>query len=478
MFRTIAKTWPQGDLAPRAYRMAILRRVLNGTFYDNLRHAFAEEVNDAGEYVPLRKRRPSVRTSICRIVVEDSVSLLFGSDNFPAIAVADKNQEAQLRRVLAEANCNEIMLDAATRGSVGSVAIMFQVLRGRVFLRVLETDALTPTWDPEAPDTLLSVTEMYQVKGSALADLGYNIAPDDLAATFWFQRTWDQNAETWFQPRKKTSKAKPKVDAARTVQHKLGFVPIAWIKNLPGGDDIDGTPTLNGEAIDCQIEVDYQLSQAGRALKFMGDPTLLIKENSTDDGPRVKGAANALIVPESGDAKLLEISGEASAAVIEYVKHLREVALESLHGNRASNEKIAAAQSGRAMELMNQPLIWLAAKLRVSYGGALAELALMVVLASKVIPLKFSDGSAVGSFAQHEPTLTWPKWFAPTLHDMQARASTLVQLTDAGLMSRETAIGILCAEYGVQDAGAERLLADAELVDRNANAQEQVKIAE
>lgn len=478
MFRTIAKTWPQGDLAPRAYRMAILRRVLEGTFYDNLRHAFAEEVNDAGEYVPLRKRRPSVRTSICRIVVDDSVSLLFGAENFPAVVLSDKEQEAALRRVLTEANCNEVMMDAATRGAVGSVAIMFQVLRGRVFLRVLDTDTLTPTWDPEAPDTLIAVTERYQVNGAALADLGYTIAPDDLAATFWFQRKWDQQAETWFHPQKKTSNAQPKIDAKRTVQHKLGFVPIAWIKNLPGGGDIDGTPTLNGEAIDCQIEVDYQLSQAGRALKFMGDPTLLIKENSSDDGPRVKGAANALIVPETGDAKLLEISGEASAAVIEYVKHLREVALESLHGNRATNEKIAAAQSGRAMELMNQPLIWLAGKLRVSYGGALAELALMVVRASKQIKLQFRDGTPAGSFAQQEPTLTWPRWFAPTLHDMQSRAHTLVALTDAALMSRETAIGILCAEYGVQDADAERLLADAELIDRNANAQVQVKIAE
>jgi len=32
--------------------------------------------------------------------------------------------------------------------------------------------------------------------------------------------------------------------------------------------------------------------------------------------------------------------------VIEYVRCLRELALESVHGNRASAERIAAAQSG------------------------------------------------------------------------------------------------------------------------------------
>ena len=33
-------------------------------------------------------------------------------------------------------------------------------------------------------------------------------------------------------------------DAARTVRHGLGFVPIVWIRNLPGGDEIDGACTF------------------------------------------------------------------------------------------------------------------------------------------------------------------------------------------------------------------------------------------
>ena len=92
---------------------------------------------------------------------------------------------------------------------------------------------------------------------------------------------------------------------------------------------------------------------------------------------------------EKGDAKLLEIGGTASAAVIEYVRTLREFALESVHGNRASADRLTAAQSGRALELMNQGLIWLADNLRVSYGeGALLELARMILRASQVYRLR------------------------------------------------------------------------------------------
>ena len=467
-------------MPPRVARLTMLRRVLDGTLYDNLRYAFAVERNDAGEYVPLRERRPSVRTNLCRIVIDDSVSLLFGEGNFPAVQLADRVQQSNLQRLLREAQANTIMLEAATRGSIGSAAVMLQILRNRVFLKVLDTENLTPQWDPEAPDTLLYVTEQYKALGSTLAEAGYTIDPADSGAMFWFRRVWDAKSETWYQPWKVSNRrAKPKVDAQRSVSHELGFVPIAWIKNLPGGDGIDGASTLVPEAIDCQIEVDYQLSQAGRGLKFMSDPTLVLKNDAEDDGATVKGAANALLVGEKGDAKLLEINGTGVAAVIDYVKHLREIALETMHGNRASNEKIAAAQSGRAMELMNQPLIWLADKLRVSYGeGGLLELAWMIIRASQRVKLQFKDGTKAGDFEQARPSLRWPPWFAPTLADMQARSMTLKTLCDAGLLSRETAIKILCAEYDVPDAAAEKLLADADMAQRNAGAQVQAKITE
>ena len=134
-----------------------------------------------------------------------------------------------------------------------------------------------------------------------------------------------------------------------------------------------------------QVEIDYQLSQVGRGLKYSSDPTLLLKDPTLPDGELIKGAGNALIVSEKGDARLLEIGGTASAAVIEYVRTLRELALESIHGNRASPDKVAAAQSGRALELLNQGLIWLADNLRTSYGEVgLLQLARLIVRASQM----------------------------------------------------------------------------------------------
>jgi hypothetical protein len=56
------------------------------------------------------------------------------------------------------------MAEAALRGSIGSVAVLMRVLRGRVFWSVLDTLFLTPDYDPEAPGTLLRVTERYKIR--------------------------------------------------------------------------------------------------------------------------------------------------------------------------------------------------------------------------------------------------------------------------------------------------------------------------
>lgn len=484
MFKTLQSTLPHDeDLPERAFRIAALRRVLEGTLYDELPNAFHEEKAANGDYVPLRQRRPSVRYGLCRLVVDDSISLLFSEGHFPDINCDDEATREALASVVKEVGLNQVMIDGATRGSVGSVAIFFRVIEGRVFVDARNTEYLTPTWNPKAPDTLLKVTEQYKVKGKQLKAAGYAGSYED-KKDYWLRTVWDDAAETAYLPVEvdpDVTEASFKPDTDRTVKHPLGFVPIVWVKNLPGGDEIDGKPTFPPEAIETSIEIDYLLSQGGRGLKYASDPTLLIKEPALSEaGDMVRGAANAIVVSEKGDAKLLEINGTATEAVINYVRLLRELALEDMHGNRANADKVSAAQSGRAMELLHQALIWLADKLRISYGeGALLELLCMIVKASAKVPLKLKDGSSVPKMSTTLPvTLRWPQWFAPTSSDRQATATTLNVLVDSSLLSEETATRTIADSYDIEDVAAERVLIEADRVRREASAQKQIKINE
>ena len=298
MFETICGLIPiDPDYNERVRHLDILKRLLDGRLYDVLPYEFHEERNSAGEYVPLRYRRPSVRYPLARIVVDDSVSLVFGEGHFPTLDSEDATVRAALADIGKEVGLNRVMLDAAQRGSVGSVAIQLRVLRGRVFLQVLDSIYLTPRWDAEAPDTLLSVTEAYKVPVRVLMAEGYTLADDQ--PMYWFMRRWDAETETWFEPWPAGQQSTSIVDEARTVRHGLGFVPLVWIRNLPGGDGVDGACTFRS-AVETSVEIDYQLSQAGRGLKYSSDPTLLVREPAALDGDLVRGGGNALVVSEKG----------------------------------------------------------------------------------------------------------------------------------------------------------------------------------
>ncbi|MDE3023677.1 MAG: phage portal protein, partial [Pseudomonadota bacterium] len=323
---------------------------------------------------------------------------------------------------------------------------------------------------------LLKIEQKYKVKGQDLRAAGYTIKDDSLQSDFWMLRDWDSENENWYTPflvsDDKMEPVTPQIDSKRSVNHALGFVPWIWIKNLPGGNEIDGACTFF-DAIDTSIEIDYLLSQGGRGLKYASDPTLLIKEPAmSNNGDIIKGAGNALVIGADGDARLLEINGTASEAMINYVKFLRELAIESIHGNRIAADKISAAQSGRALEIMNAALINLADKLRISYGeGALLSLLKMIVAASNKYPLK-CDGEPVGKLNQKAKiSLRWPQWYAPSAEDRMNTASALKTSVDAGIMSAETAVATTAADYDIEDVQAELGLIKSETAERIKNEQ-------
>ena len=454
MFATICNLIPQdGDYSARTRRLDILSRILAGTFYDNLPFEFHQERDADGTYIPLRHRRPSVRYALPRLVVEDSVALLFSDGHFPIIDSDDAAVRAAMAAIVKDTRLNTVMTEAALRGSVGSVVLMLRILKQRVFVDVLDTLFLTPVWDPAEPDCLLRLTERYKVSGRDLLAQGYDGV--EAEGSYWFSRGWDAQDETWYLPVRVGDARPPAVDAQRSVRHALGFVPAVWIKNLPGGSGVDGACTF-AAAIDASIEIDYQLSQAGRGLKYSSDPTLLIKEPANGEGMAVRGAANALVVSEKGDARLLEIGGTASQAVIEYVRTLREFALESVHGNRVDASRITVPASGRALEMMNQGLLWLSDNLRTSFGeSGLLVMARMILRASNIYPLR-----ALGAPVPVLPInvglgLRWPDWYPADASDRYQEAKTVSTLVEAGHLSRETGTRIVAPRYGLDDVGAE-----------------------
>jgi len=460
MFKTLSdKITRDPDYPDRVHTLTVLQRVLDGSIYDVLSTPFSEERKPSGEYIPLSERRPSVRYNLCRIVVEDSVGLLFSEGHFPTVNSSEPTLVTFFADLVKESSMNWTMIDAAIKGSIGSVAILFSVRDGRPFFEVKETVFLTPRWKALAPDTLEAVTEQYKTTKQALVEAGCAVDADDSPnSVYWYRRDWTETEEVHYIPLKAEDFKRGKTfqrDEECTVAHKLGFVPVVWIKNLPPGNAIDGWCTFK-LGIEDQIEIEYQLSQGGRGLKYSSDPVTLIKAPLFGDGEQIRSAANALIVSQDGDAKLLEITGDAARAIIDYVKTLREFGIEAIHGNRSNAEKISVAQSGRAMEMMNAALIGLSDKLRITYAEqGLVKLLQMVVMASHKMEITVNSKKYNALDKTATVVLEWPAWYPPTSQDMLTKAQALEVLVGADLISKPTATRNIAPDYDIEDLDEE-----------------------
>jgi hypothetical protein len=212
------------------------------------------------------------------------------------------------------------------------------------------------------------------------------------------------------------------------------------------------------------------MSQVGRALKYSADPLLVLKleddmtlqQNMIQVGDSIGGSSrklarsanNALLLNKDDEAKLLEISGDACKAVLEYVRFSRELLLETIHGNRSNADRVNAAQSGKAMKAMNQALIWLTDHLRVSYGeGGLLMLIQMIIDISNTTGYSILlDGKQLSNLNKKAKiSLDWPAWYPDTPEDKVQEANAIKTNIDAGVLSPQTGTKNIAPNYSIEN---------------------------
>lgn len=451
----------------RYYNLFLYQKILEGTLYDCFKFQYHQEYIGGvmnPRYVEEAERAPTITTglNLMRSIVEESVSFLFGEDRFPRISADDEAVQTLVNNLVKDTHMVHLFQEAATKGSIGSVAIQLKVLQDRFFPVVHYSVYLTPEFDPQSPDVLTKITEKKKVLGEDLIKAGYDIDEGMEHSWFWFQRVWDDNDEVWFKPwsiLEDDYKFKPTKDTKRSVQHRLGMVPWIWIKNLPGkgsSDDVDGKCSFEAAITNC-IQIDYALSRADRALKYNCDPLLLLKVRSPGQfQDMVRSSNNAIVVGVEGDAKILEISGDAAHAVIETVTQLKDEALHSIHGFRANPDKLATSQSSIAQRMLYLPMVQLASQLRLSYcdSGIVPLLRMMLRIMSKM-PIRVLGKMQRVTNAEEPLVLEYTDFFVPTPQDQQLEVTTIIPMVQAGLMSKATALRYLSKFFDFGDIDEE-----------------------
>lgn len=449
---TVNKEW---DI--RQIRLYIYDLIYHGQLYDKL-SVWSQEYSDK-KYIPLNQRRPCVIYPIPKIIVNDSVGMLFGNSHFPTVRCDQEPTESFLQAINRMTNIKNAFMCASRVGSLGSVCIIVKVLESKFHFDVLSTLNLFPRFDKLNPCHLEELTEKIKVRGATLIQNGYEIEPTDKnkSKVYWVVRKLTKTEEIFYKPveDKKDWETRLVEDKDKSSQHDFGFVPAIWIKNLPSLEsEIDGECTFRS-IIDICIESDYQLSQLARLLRYNSDPTLVIKDPSAIDGQILIKGQGALNIGENGDAFLLEMNGQSTKSVIEYVRTLREFAIEAVRGNRSNPNKINALNSGKALQMLNTPLISLADELRLSYGdNGLLKVYKMIldICESGKVEISNIYGSYIDPDASvNSMILDWPEWYPTTQMDDLQQSQALSTNLQSQILSKESAVAAIADKYNIFD---------------------------
>jgi len=424
--------------------------------------------------VPLRLQKPSVQYDLPKLSVRRVTSMLFGEGKHPALAFeiageaeGEEDNEKAVASWLDEIAERSglwpaVLLWSRLSLAVGSGCLTWSVVEGDLEFRVLRSQHCIPSFDPKRPRKLVGLELRYKF-AKVVREQSRDGAVTERLVDHWHREVWTADAHTVFVDAPVSDKGQePTWLVADEVQHGLGVVPAVWVRPLDDADEgaLDGEPMFEGVE-DLVEDIDRVLSQKSRALRYNLDPTrvwfgLSEKDEQnvrTADGPAVSVSAKT----DGADVTQLELNGSSLEVAEAHAAAQRARALETTRVVSPDPDKLlAAANSGKALEILYAPMLELCGELRTSFGAALKQLISQILDAVRSGPL-----GAPGALAVPPPPipagklcLRWGSYFAPTSQDQANATNIAVSAVRERLLDRETATRWLCKSLGISDVEA------------------------
>ena len=201
----------------------------------------------ADGYVPMRRRRPSVRMDLPKIIVERLTGLVFGHGHFPKIrALGDSVAEDYVGALADVAKLRSRMVEARNiGGATGTAVLSWGFVGGKPLVEVHQSAFVEVLeWRDYERRKPLKVVKTYPYSKRVWSADG---KPQDV--TVHYARYWDENLDiSW----KEIPDALAKTKAwwrvpATIVAHGTGYCPVYWVQNIPDSSSVDGVSDFEGQ---------------------------------------------------------------------------------------------------------------------------------------------------------------------------------------------------------------------------------------
>lgn len=434
----------------RSEDLELYDRYYESSQYDHLSKwdDACDQSNEA--YVPVRKRKPRIIYNLPKVLVDKITSKLVGKSVFPRFSVEDDPDDTAFFAVVQKASgFRRNLIEPIRRALVsGSCFVRFYFVDGNLQMEWANSKWCWPKFD-------------------AVGEL------DEIEIKYVFD-DWDDINQTTMQPRQKWYRivlskmadieydnpdykegVKPTFQEASRADHGLGWVQGEWLATAKDKFCPDG-PSVFGEIIDFIDDINYSLSQSSQAVQYNQEPQLALNNMDEDEIDNlIRSSQKAWNLGREGKAEFLENQMDGVEKAADNRDHNRMLLLEVVRVILHDPDKMNDAQSGKALETLNAPLVELVDEFRAILEPHLIRLLLKMGLSALHLnatgletSIETPDGYMPSSL---DLTADWPAIFPPTLDDIKAMADIATSVTTAKVMSRETMTKWLAPVFGIDD---------------------------
>lgn len=417
-----------------------------------------------GDILPRKYRRPATPLGVVHTIVSRFTGLLFSNRRHPRVTVpGDENTEDYLGALLKVGAFWATMARARNfGGAMGSVAVGFRFIRGRVTFEALDPRWCTPEFASHDMRDLIRLTIQYTYPVEEKDEQG-----QWKKTWYWYRRVVDTQTDTvWVRIKCRDGK-EPRWEYMQhtKVEHGLGFVPYEWVANLRADDDIDGDADCLG-CYDLVDGIDQLLSEVWSGTLQNCDPSLLLTTDEELSSIK-KGSDNAIRLGKGESANYLELQGAGPRVGLEIAKALEDRVFrlaQCVPDNvlfEGTGEKTATE-----IERIFSSMLEKADMLREQYGAAVTSLCQKLIAAVRVyteprldengqlvrgkilVPPRIqeqTDGDAVevprvigkGTLCE----IRWPPYYRPSLTDIEAAIRLSTMAKDSMVLTKSSTVG-------------------------------------
>jgi hypothetical protein len=420
--------------------------------YDDKRDWFSCEKQE--DYIPIRDRKPHKIYNVAKLVTNKVAAKMAGRKTFPKFVIEDDPDDSEfINTVLKASNFRKNLIEPLRRSFVsGSSFVRYYLVNGQIEMEYALSKFCYPVFDPVGELEQIEIKYIYADD----QDLDANKEP----RLKWYRLMLTKTADILFDNPYYVQGADAEFKEVERNDHGLGWVQGEWFSTAKDKFNPDG-PSLFADVLGFIDDLNYSLSQSSQAVSYNQDPQLTVKGVDEEElDTLIRSSSKAWNLGRAGEAKFIESALSGVTEARETRADDRNRMLEVIRIVINDPEKIVgSAMSGKAMEILCEPLVELIDELRTVYEDKIRNLLLKIALTCLVQNAQ-GNQTVIETPPGYQPssldvTVQWPDIFPPTIDDIAKMTTTAVAAATGMLISRETLTKYLAPLFGIENVEEE-----------------------